>query len=65
MNFHSVPWIRRMGTGLRTAARLTAFLAAVLAGLGWTYELSHLGWLDVGPRAGDARPLLQLAGLDG
>jgi hypothetical protein len=40
-------------------------LAGVLCGFGWTYILDGLGWLAVGPRVGDALPLLQLAGRDG
>lgn len=65
MNLYSPHCTRGMCTRVRTMGRLAAIPTAVLAGIGWTYELSRLGWLDVGPRAGDALPLLQLAGFDG
>jgi hypothetical protein len=45
--------------------RLLILPTAVLAALGWTYQFRQLGWLNLGPRAGDALPLLQLAGFDG
>ena len=44
---------------------MIAVPTAVLAGIGWTYELSQLGWLNLGPRTRDALPLLQLAGFAG
>ena len=44
---------------------LLTVVAGLLAGTGWLYLLRGLGWLDVGPRAGDALPLLQLASSDG
>lgn len=40
-------------------------VAGLLAGTGWLYVLRGLHWLDVGPRVGDALPLLQLASFDG
>lgn len=42
-----------------------AVIMAVLTGTGLLYGLRGLGWLAVGPRLGDALPLLQLAGTDG
>jgi enterochelin esterase-like enzyme len=52
---------RRAGTS--AIAGLAAILA-VLTGTGLLYGLRGLGWLNVGPRLGDALPLLQLAGFD-
>ena len=46
-------------------AALLIVVAGLLAGTGWLYLLRGLGWLDVGPRVGDALPLLQLASADG
>lgn len=46
-------------------AVLLIVVAGLLAGTGWLYLLRGLGWLDVGPRIGDALPLLQLASFDG
>lgn len=40
-------------------------LGGMLAGAGWLYLLRGLHWLGLGPRVGDALPLLQLAGFDG
>jgi len=40
-------------------------LAGLLAGFGWLYVLRGLGWFGLGPRVGDALPLLQLASFDG
>lgn len=47
------------------AAALVILVAGLLAGTGWLYVLRGLHWLDVGPRIGDALPLLQLASFDG
>jgi hypothetical protein len=44
---------------------LVAALLGVLTGYGWQYLLRDVGWLSVGPRIGDALPLLQLATADG
>jgi hypothetical protein len=42
---------------------LTAVLG-VLIGYGWLYVLRDMGWASIGPRIGDALPLLQLATAD-
>lgn len=52
---------RIAGTGLAGAA----LLLAVMAMLGLLYWMRQLALLSLGPRAGDALPLLQLAGFDG
>jgi hypothetical protein len=39
-------------------------VAGLFAGTGWLYLLRSVGWLGLGPRIGDALPLLQLAGYD-
>lgn len=49
----------------QAAAALVILVAGLLAGIGWLYVLRGLHWLDVGPRIGDALPLLQLASFDG
>ncbi len=54
--------LRAAGAG---ACATVAALIAVLTGTGLLYGLRGLGWLGVGPRLGDALPLLQLAGFDG
>ena len=46
------------------AAAFVIIVAGLLAGTGWLYLLRGLRWLDVGPRIGDALPLLQLASFD-
>ncbi len=50
--------------GGAAAAVLVIMVAGLLAGTGWLYVLRGLHWLDVGPRIGDALPLLQLASFD-
>jgi hypothetical protein len=42
-----------------------AVTLGVLGGFGWLYLFHVWGWLDAGPRVGDALPLLQLASADG
>lgn len=69
----SPPWTRSPAVAGRAAARaaaaaaggFAAVVAGLLAGAGWLYVLRGLGWLGLGPRVGDALPLLQLAGTDG
>lgn len=50
------------------AAALGMLLAVIvggLAGYGWIYLFRDWGWFQLGPRVGDALPLLQLASADG
>jgi enterochelin esterase-like enzyme len=47
-----------------SAAAGLALLVVVVAGTGLLYGMRGFGWLDAGPRLGDALPLLQLAGFD-
>jgi hypothetical protein len=49
---------------LAAGAAMVLLLASLLAGMGWLYALRGLRWFAVGPRVGDALPLLQLAGFD-
>lgn len=49
--------------GVLYAALVVAL--SLLSGYGWLYVLRGLGAFEVGPRIGDALPLLQLAGADG
>jgi hypothetical protein len=51
--------------GGAAVAALVILVVGLLAGTGWLYVLRGLHWLDVGPRIGDALPLLQLASFDG
>jgi hypothetical protein len=44
---------------------LVIVLASLVIGYGWLYALRGMGLFRVGPRIGDALPLLQLAGTDG
>jgi hypothetical protein len=53
----------RIGRGI--AVTVVVVLTGVLAGTGWLYLLRGLHWLGLGPRVGDALPLLQLAAFDG
>jgi hypothetical protein len=55
---------RTVRHGGAAAGALVILLAGLLAGTGWLYVLRGLHWLDVGPRIGDALPLLQLASFD-
>jgi hypothetical protein len=50
--------------GGAAAVVLVILVAGLLAGTGWLYVLRGLHWLNVGPRIGDALPLLQLASFD-
>ena len=43
---------------------LLTLLLAALCGFGWLYFLRGIGWFAIGPKVGDALPLLQLAGFD-
>jgi hypothetical protein len=47
------------------ATALLVLVAGLLAGTGWLYVFRGLHWLAIGPRLGDALPLLQLAAADG
>jgi hypothetical protein len=46
------------------AGVLMTVTLGVLAGYGWLYLFHVWGWLNAGPRIGDALPLLQLASAD-
>jgi hypothetical protein len=50
------------GSGM---AALVVVAAGLLVGTGWLFAFRGLHWFRVGPRLGDALPLLQLAGFDG
>ena len=58
-------WTRALRIGGGAAAGLLIIVVGLLAGTGWLYMLRGLHWLDLGPRVGDALPLLQLASFDG
>jgi hypothetical protein len=53
----------RLGGGI--AATVMIVLTGLVVGTGWLYALRGLHWLGLGPRLGDALPLLQLAAFDG
>lgn len=53
----------RLGGGI--AATVMIVLTGLVVGTGWLYALRGLRWLGLGPRVGDALPLLQLAAFDG
>lgn len=48
-----------------TVGGILVLMVSLLAGYGWLYALRGLHWFGAGPAAGDALPLLQLAGFDG
>ena len=56
---------RAVGAALLGVGALVLLLLTLLSGFGLLYGLRGLHWLAVGPRVGDALPLLQLAGYDG
>src|ERR1700722_12160230 len=54
--------LAQLGASART---LLILVTGLLAGTGWLYLVRGLHWLAIGPRIGDALPLLQLAAADG
>jgi hypothetical protein len=55
---------RTVRHGGAAVVMVVILVAGLLAGTGWLYVLRGVHWLNVGPRIGDALPLLQLASFD-
>jgi hypothetical protein len=52
---------RRPGRPARALLVAASVLVGLLCGVGWTYFLRGLGWLNAGPPVSDSLPLLALA----